>query len=80
MCFVLNLSHAVPSLSNANADAAAASKTVAVVTYVACAVPVSAIGVLVFVAKAVYAGQPCLATARTAKDGGHEGTGQSLST
>ena len=76
--FVLNLAHAaVPALSNANAAAAKAlavvtdSVAMAVLAYVACAVPVSAIGVLVFVVKAVCAGRPSLIALRTARDGGH---------
>ena len=58
VCFVLNLAHTVPALSNANA---AAAKAVAVVmaslamavlayVYVACVVPDFVIGLLVFVA------------------------------
>ena len=53
----------MPALSNANAAAAkavavaVASLAMAMLVYVVCAVPVSAIGVSAFVAKAVCAGQ-----------------------
>ena len=88
VCFVLNLAHTVPALYNANT---AAAKAVAVVmasltmaalayVYVDCAVPVSVIGVSVFVAKDVCAGQLRLTTARAARDGGHKGTRQPGST
>ena len=86
MCFLLNLAHAVPALSNANAAPAKAvavvmaSLAMAVLAYVACVVPVSAIEVSVFVAKAVCAGQPRLMAARAARDEGQKGTRQPVST
>ena len=82
-CFVLNLARTVPALlSNTNTVAAKdvavvlASLTMAVVAYVyvTCAVPVSVIGVSLFVAKAVCAGQPCLTASRASRDRRHEGT------
>ena len=54
-------------------DVVIASLAMTVLAYVACAAPVSVIGVSVFVAKAVCAGQPRLMAARAARDGGHKG-------
>ena len=86
MCFVLNLDHAVLVLSNANPAAVKAvavvmiSLAISVIAYVACAVPVFAIKVSVFMANAVCAIQSCLTAASAARDGGHKGPRHPMST